>query len=236
MFLRRDGTFLEIPVGDERKGGPGGVRALDALVHRAFRSQRREDVDTLYWLWAGPGSPLFGKDKMATFETYLVADKRTHEDWGPVLRADPRAAVLPTPGRRVRRVAGARTHRQRHVPVKLEKGESPMKRSAMAVTIDGAFSEAYGDQGYTLVIHGAHSLARHHHFRSVQAAVEDGEDIVPGSRPCARTIPCAGSAIPSEASLRRGSKISGDWCAPPRAHDPPSPPTTSRPLSLCRAT
>ena len=39
-----------------------------------------------------------------------------------------------------------------HVPVKIEAGESPMKRSGKAITIDGAFSEAYGDHGYTLVL------------------------------------------------------------------------------------
>jgi len=39
-----------------------------------------------------------------------------------------------------------------HVPVKVEKGEAPVKRGGNAVTIDGAFSEAYGDRGYTFVI------------------------------------------------------------------------------------
>jgi fructose-1,6-bisphosphatase-3 len=35
-----------------------------------------------------------------------------------------------------------------HVPVKVEEGESPLKRSGNAVTIDGAFLEAYGEYGY----------------------------------------------------------------------------------------
>src|SRR6185503_9665847 len=55
-----------------------------------------------------------------------------------------------------------------HVPVKIEEGESPVKRSGRAVTIDGAFSEAYGDKGYTLVLEaGRTALAQHHHFESV---------------------------------------------------------------------
>jgi fructose-1,6-bisphosphatase-3 len=67
-----------------------------------------------------------------------------------------------------------------HVPVKLEKGESPMKDSGKAITIDGAFSEAYGDHGYTLVLNADRTfLALHHHFDSVEAAVEDGVDIIP---------------------------------------------------------
>ncbi len=67
-----------------------------------------------------------------------------------------------------------------HVTVKLEAGESPLKRSGKAITIDGAFSEAYGDYGYTLVLEPNRIvLAEHHHFESVDAAVREGIDIVP---------------------------------------------------------
>ncbi len=47
-----------------------------------------------------------------------------------------------------------------HVPVKIEEGESPLKRSGQAITIDGAFSEAYGDRGYTLVEESGRTLLR----------------------------------------------------------------------------
>ena len=67
-----------------------------------------------------------------------------------------------------------------HVPVKIEKGESPIKRSGKAITIDGAFSETYGDHGYTLVLEPSRTLlATHHHFESVAAAVRSGVDIIP---------------------------------------------------------
>src|SRR5262249_23766780 len=67
-----------------------------------------------------------------------------------------------------------------HVPVKIEKGESPLKRSGKAITIDGAFSTAYGDHGYTLVLEPDRTvLAKHHHFESVEAAVAEGVDIIP---------------------------------------------------------
>ena len=58
--------------------------------------------------------------------------------------------------------------------------ESPVKRSGLAVTIDGAFSQAYGDKGYTLVLDAGRTyLAQHHHFSSVEAAIAIGADIVP---------------------------------------------------------
>ncbi|HEU4678651.1 MAG TPA: fructose-bisphosphatase class III, partial [Terrimicrobiaceae bacterium] len=59
-------------------------------------------------------------------------------------------------------------------------GESPLKNSGKAVTIDGAFSQAYGDHGFTLVLEPLRTyIATHYHFESVQAAIEEGADIVP---------------------------------------------------------
>jgi fructose-1,6-bisphosphatase-3 len=67
-----------------------------------------------------------------------------------------------------------------HVPVKIEKGEQPVKRGGNAITIDGAFSEAYGDRGYTLVIRPEGiQLAEHSQFRGVESVITTGADIVP---------------------------------------------------------
>jgi fructose-1,6-bisphosphatase-3 len=67
-----------------------------------------------------------------------------------------------------------------HVPVRVEKGESPLKKSGKAITIDGAFSEAYGDHGFTLVLEAHRTfLANYHHFESVEAALHQGTDIIP---------------------------------------------------------
>ena len=81
-----------------------------------------------------------------------------------------------------------------HVPVKLEKGEQPVKRGGNAITIDGAFSEAYGDRGFTLVLKPhAIELAEHAPFQGVHAAIMQDADIVPRittvkTYPKARTI------------------------------------------------
>ena len=67
-----------------------------------------------------------------------------------------------------------------HVPVKIEQGESPIKKSGQAITIDGAFSEVYGDAGYTLVLDAGRTyLAQHHHFESISEAITGGADIIP---------------------------------------------------------
>ena len=67
-----------------------------------------------------------------------------------------------------------------HVPVKIEKGENPVKRGGNAITIDGAFSEAYGDRGYTLILGPeGDTLAEHHAFPDPETAVREGLDIIP---------------------------------------------------------
>ena len=66
------------------------------------------------------------------------------------------------------------------MPVKIEQGESPVKASGMAITIDGAFSEVYGDNGFTLVLDADRTyLAQHHHFESISESITSGADIIP---------------------------------------------------------
>jgi fructose-1,6-bisphosphatase III len=175
------GEMLTFPVDGEARKGRDLMLALERVVHRAFRERKPKDLDLIWYLWTGARSPLFGKDRMATFENYLVVDEQARKEnknayfklandaafcerMFTELGADPSIGFI---------VNG-------HVPVKLEKGEEPLKKSGKAVTIDGAFSEAYGDRGYTLIL-DAHrtALAEHHHFDSVAAAVASGADIVP---------------------------------------------------------
>jgi fructose-1,6-bisphosphatase-3 len=154
---------------------------MERVVRRAFRARAADDVDMFWYLWTGPLSPCFGKDRMATFESHFVADTATH-----VETKDPYFKLIHDAGfcSRVCQELGAdRDHGlivNGHVPVKIEAGESPVKRSRRAVTIDGAFSEAYGDKGYTLILEaGRTALAQHHHFESVEEAVAKGADIIP---------------------------------------------------------
>ena len=34
----------------------------------------------MWYIWAAPNSPLFGKSKMSTFERYFIEDPATHEE------------------------------------------------------------------------------------------------------------------------------------------------------------
>lgn len=175
------GAFLPLVVDGAPRQGKALFEALERVVHRAFREKRPKDLDLLWYLWTGPRSPLFGKDRMATFESYLVADEAAKkENKNPYFKLQNDAAFCDRIFAELGADPAVGFIVNGHVPVKLEKGDEPLKKSGKAVTIDGAFSEGYGDRGYTLIL-DAHrtALAEHHHFESVSAAVASGADIVP---------------------------------------------------------
>jgi len=175
------GGFLPFEIDGRPVAGRALFDAIERVVLRAVDRREPKDLDFLWYLWAGPRSPLFGKDRIATFERDFIADKHPHEE-----HKNPYFALIHERQfcEKVLREFGVDPNRglivNGHVPVKIEKGESPLKRSGKAITIDGAFSEAYGDHGYTLVLEADRTvLAKHHHFESVDAAIRDGVDIVP---------------------------------------------------------
>ncbi len=175
------GGFLPMRVGGVEYRGRALYDALDAAVHRAFRDKDPGCLDLLWYLWCGPLSPLFGKDKIATFESYFIADKPTHAE-----TKNPYFKLIHEKGfcRSILADFGVDEDHglivNGHVPVKIEQGESPIKESGQAITIDGAFSEVYGDAGYTLVLDAGRTyLAQHHHFESISEAITGGADIIP---------------------------------------------------------
>ena len=201
MWLRRDlalifhgcipvdeaGEPLDFVVDGEPRRGRALMDAFERVVHRAFGAADagtgpgEDDLDLFWYLWSGPRSPCFGKDRMATFETYLVADKATHEE-----HKNPYFKKIHEPAFCARVLAEHGVDPERglivngHVPVRPDKGESPVKTGGRAVTIDGAFAAVYGDRGYSLVLDASRIyLAQHHHFGSVDDAVVAGADIVP---------------------------------------------------------
>jgi fructose-1,6-bisphosphatase III len=177
------GEYSPMVVADRRYHGRALFEAIEREVYRLVEAPpaASKDLDLFWYLWSGPQSPLFGKDRITTLERYFIADPRTHhETKNPYFLLIHEAwfcdkilsefGVNPAEGMIV----------NGHVPVKVEKGESPVKRSGKAVTIDGAFSQAYGDHGFTLVLEPLRTfIATHYHFESLQAAIEEGADIVP---------------------------------------------------------
>jgi fructose-1,6-bisphosphatase III len=175
------GAFLSFPIDGQEYKGRDLFDAIERVVVRSLDSRAEKDLDLLWYLWGGPKSPLFGKDRITTLENDLFEDKECHaEKKNPYFQLIHEVAFC----EKILAEFGADPKRglivNGHVPVKIEEGESPLKKSGKAITIDGAFSAAYGDHGYTLVLEAGRTfLAKHHHFESVEAAVKDGVDIIP---------------------------------------------------------
>ncbi|HEV7499152.1 MAG TPA: fructose-bisphosphatase class III, partial [Vicinamibacteria bacterium] len=176
-----DGRFLSLAVDGEPRAGRALFDALEHVVVRSLDTRAPADLDLLWYLWSGPLAPTFGKDRIATFERDLIADTATHhETKNPYFKLIHEAGFC----ERVLTEFGCDPARglivNGHVPVKIDAGEDPLKRSGKAITIDGAFSQAYGDHGYTLVLEADRTfIGLHHHFDSVDAAVREGVDIIP---------------------------------------------------------
>lgn len=188
IAMNEDGSFAGFKVGGNEYQGKAFMARLERLARQAYFAtddpeQKLYGLDAMWYLWSGRQSPLFGKDKMTTFERYFIADKSTHEEpKNPYYKyrdqektcrkileefeLDPETAHI---------ING-------HVPVKVKKGESPIKAGGKLFVIDGGFSKAYqaqtGIAGYTL-IYNSHGLmlASHRPFESTQKAIEEELDI-----------------------------------------------------------
>lgn len=185
--LNEDGTFKEVSIYGKKYKGKALYDVLDNYVRKGFVSmdpaERERGRDMMWYIWLNENSPLFGKDKMATFERYFLAEKETHREVkNPYYRLLEDESVLD----RILMEFGLATEEAHiingHVPVKSKDGESPVKCGGKLLIIDGGFSKAYqketGIAGYTLIYNSyGLILAAHDPFESTEAAIENESDI-----------------------------------------------------------
>jgi len=187
--LNEDGSLKEVDVMGVKYKGRELLHNIGMLMRSAFNHDTPDDVreyavDYYWYLWCGPNSPLFDKAAMTTFERYFIADKDTHvEVKGNYYRLRDREdvcdAILDAFG-----VHGSHRHIiNGHVPVKVGKGEQPVKAGGKMMVIDGGFAKAYhnttGIAGYTLVYHSrGFVLVQHEPFSSTEEVIRRGSDIV----------------------------------------------------------
>ena len=188
MPMDGEGNFLSVDVDGKDYQGKQLYDILDNYARKGYYAKNdpaemRKAQDYIWYIWAGPNSPVFGKDKMTTFERYFIEDKEAHKEtknayYSLLDREDILNKILDEfelDTRKSHIVNG-------HVPVELKKGESPIKCDGKLLIIDGGFSKAYqsktGIAGYTLVAnsHGMRLVA-HEPFESMEAAVLHESDI-----------------------------------------------------------
>lgn len=185
--LNEDGSFTKVKVCGREYSGKALYDILEYHARRGYYSregsERSLGQDMIWYIWAGPGSPVFGKEKMSTFERYFIADKDTHEERkNSYYRLLEQETVI----NRILEEFGLDVEDAHivngHVPVEQIHGESPIKCGGKLLIIDGGFSRAYqkktGIAGYTLVCNSrGMRLVAHEPFESMEAAIINESDI-----------------------------------------------------------
>lgn len=187
MPLKEDGSLKPVKIYGHTYKGKALYDVLESYVRKGFHAlddkEKERGRDMMWYIWLHENSPLFGKDKMATFERYFLAEKETHKEtknsyYNLLEKEEVANNILEEFG-----LSGEDAHIiNGHVPVKTRKGEKPIKCNGKVLVIDGGFSKAYqketGIAGYTLIYNSyGLILAAHEPFESTEAAIENGSDI-----------------------------------------------------------
>lgn len=186
--MEENGEFTKIDVLGRTLSGKEYLDFIDKTIRRAYfekdLTDKNEDVNDLMWyLWCGPKSPLFGKEKAATFERYFVVDKETHKE-----KKNPYFTLIESEEmcNRILKEFGLEGKNAHiingHIPVKEKDGESPIKANGKLLVIDGGFAKSYrgetGRAGYTLTYNSyGLILAANEPFDSKADAIREEKDI-----------------------------------------------------------
>ena len=185
--LNEDGSLKDVEIYGKTYRGRELYDVLDSYVRKGFfaldENERQAGKDIMWFIWLHPDSPLFGKNKMATFERCFLADSETHvEKKNPYYFLIENEKVIDG----ILREFGLDPEKAHivngHVPVKRKDGESPIKCGGKVMVIDGGFSKAYqketGIAGYTLIYNSyGLRLVAHEPFESTEAAIAKENDI-----------------------------------------------------------
>ena len=187
--LNEDGSFKALNILGKDYAGKALFDKIDQIVRQAYFEPHKSPAkqfaqDFVWYLWCGPVSPPFDKNRMATFERYFLSDKEAQKEqkgWYNIHKNNKEICekILKEFG-----VEGEPSHIiNGHIPVKTTKGESPIKAGGRLLVIDGGYSKPYqaetGIAGYTLIYNSyGLRLVQHEPFESTQNAIEQGKDII----------------------------------------------------------
>ncbi len=189
ISLTEEGDFNSCILNGREYKGKAMVDRFDLLAREGYfyksnPEAKQYGMDIMWYLWCGPNSPLFGKDRMTTFERYFINDKATHkEKKNPYYKYRDKEETC----KKILEEFGLDPETSHiisgHVPVETIKGESPIKAGGKLLVIDGGFCKAYqgktGIAGYTLIYNSyGLLLVSHEPFESTAQAIEEEKDIL----------------------------------------------------------
>jgi fructose-1,6-bisphosphatase-3 len=191
--LNEDGSFREVYFQGKGYSGKALYDFIESNVRKGYYlpdsdGEKKKYCQEMMWFaWSSENSPVFGKEKMATFERYFLGEPESHEE-----RKDPYYRLIEDDNMSEKvcddiiREFGLDPESAHivngHMPVKLKKGESPVKGNGKLFIIDGGFSKAYqkttGIAGYTLVYNSyGLKLVTHLPFENPEKAIVEETDI-----------------------------------------------------------
>lgn len=182
--MNEDGTFKKVQFLGKELAGKAYFDEINEAVNKAYMTKQEELIDIMWFLWLSPESPFFGKDKMATFESYFVKDAKAHkENKNPyyTLSEDEKYC------NKILKEFGLEDEDSRivngHIPVKVKDGESPIKANGKLLIIDGGFAKSFrektGNAGYVLTYNSnGLLLSQAKPFESVSKAIIEEKDII----------------------------------------------------------
>ncbi len=186
--MTEDGEFEKVSLFGAPLSGKALFDEIDFRVRCGVKTkdgtaERTTAEDLMWYLWCGAKSPLYGKDRIATFENYFIADEDARkENKNPYYRhaAKRETAIM------ILKEFGLKPAKSHiingHVPVEIRKGQSPIRAGGKLFVIDGGLSKGYqpktGIAGYTL-LYNSHGLilVSHEPFESKEKAVREEIDI-----------------------------------------------------------
>ncbi len=187
--MTADGDFATYTIDGENVSGKALLDRADKVARVGFfgktdSPEKQYGEDFLWYLWCGVGSPLYGKNKMTSFERYFIDNKDAWQEikdpyYDHITKADTCSKILKEFGIDPKSYCHIING---HVPVKIKKGESPIKAKGKMLVIDGGLSRAYqsktGIAGYTLIFNSyGLLLSAHEPFETIKDAINNNFDM-----------------------------------------------------------
>lgn len=182
--LNSDGSLLNVTMEGRTFSGKSYMDYCEKKLRDAYNKRTKRLLDFFWYIWCAPVSPLFGKNKMTTFERMFIDDKESHiEEKQPYFSLQDNEAIC----NMILSEFGVDFKNGHiingHIPVKFKDGENPIKANGKLILIDGGMSKTYRKQtgiaGYTLIFNSyGLAITSHTPFESIDTIVENNMEMM----------------------------------------------------------
>ncbi|MFL2097133.1 fructose-1,6-bisphosphatase [Marinilactibacillus psychrotolerans] len=183
--LTEQGAFDSFSFEGEQLKGRKMLDKFEEYIRNAASDKHETEdyaTDLLWYSWTGKKSPLFGRDRMTTFERYYIEDDEiSQENRNPYFKLRDNEEIMLNILKEFNLKSEDAKVINGHTPVKAKKGELPVKANGRLIVIDGGMSAAYqkstGIAGYSLINNSyGFQIVTHQPFESIDALFEKQRD------------------------------------------------------------